>query len=111
VAFVDVDKLKAINDSQGHAAGDRTLREVAHALRSSLRVYDLVIRYGGDEFVCAISGLTMPAAMNRLARVNVELGRGVHQRSVTVGLAQLQQDDSVDSLVARADTALYESRL
>ena len=111
VAFVDVDKLKAINDSQGHAAGDRTLREVAHALRSSLRVYDLVIRYGGDEFVCAISGLTMAAAKKRLARVNVELGRGVHHRSVTVGLAQLQQqDDSVDSLVARADTALYEAR-
>jgi diguanylate cyclase (GGDEF)-like protein len=110
VAFVDVDKLKDINDSEGHAAGDRTIRAVADALRSSLRSYDLVIRYGGDEFVCAMSGLDLAAAGERMAQVNVVL-EGVGRRSVSVGLAQLGQDDSLDSLVARADTALYASRV
>jgi diguanylate cyclase (GGDEF)-like protein len=111
VAFVDVDKLKDINDSEGHAEGDRTIRAVADALRSSLRSYDLVIRYGGDEFVCAMSGLTLAAAEERLTQVNVVLAEGVGRRSVSVGLAQLRQADSLDSLVARADTALYASRV
>jgi diguanylate cyclase (GGDEF)-like protein len=110
VAFVDIDKLKAINDLEGHAAGDRTIREVADALRSSLRSYDFVIRYGGDEFVCAMPGVTLAAAKERLAQVNVVLGQGVDRRSVSVGLAQLQQEDSLESLVARADSALYASR-
>jgi diguanylate cyclase (GGDEF)-like protein len=110
VAFVDVDGLKSINDVEGHAAGDRALQQVADALRSSLRSYDLVIRYGGDEFVCAMSGLTLADAEPRLAQVNVGLGQGPHHRSVSVGLAQLQHDDSLDSLVARADTALYVAR-
>jgi diguanylate cyclase (GGDEF)-like protein len=111
VAFVDVDKLKDINDAEGHAAGDRAIRAVAEALRSSLRSYDLVVRYGGDEFVCAMSGLSLAAAAERLAQVNVVLDGEVGRRSVSVGLAQLERDDSLDSLVARADTALYASRV
>src|SRR5438128_10283073 len=51
VALVDLDEFKPINDTQGHAAGDRALRAFAHALRTGLRSYDLVCRFGGDEFV------------------------------------------------------------
>src|SRR4051794_12494598 len=54
VAFVDVDQLKRINDERGHAAGDEALRAVGNALRTALRSYDIVMRYGGDEFVCAL---------------------------------------------------------
>jgi diguanylate cyclase (GGDEF)-like protein len=109
VAFVDIDKLKSINDLEGHAAGDRTIRQVADALRSSLRSYDLLIRYGGDEFVCAMPGVALAAASERLAQVGAVLA-GTGHRSVSFGLAQLQQGDSLDSLVARADAALYASR-
>jgi diguanylate cyclase (GGDEF)-like protein len=111
LAFVDVDRLKAINDSLGHAAGDRMLIEVANTLRAKLRAYDLILRYGGDEFVCAISGLNIVDARKRLALVNAALAEAPAHGSVTVGLAELRPDDSADDLVARADAALYRERL
>ena len=76
LAFIDIDGLKAVNDSSGHAAGDRLLLEVADALRARTRSHDLLIRYGGDEFVCAISGLTADEAAVRFAGVERQLGHG-----------------------------------
>ena len=54
VAYVDVNGLKAVNDTRGHAAGDALLARVVAALRSNLRPYELVVRVGGDEFICAL---------------------------------------------------------
>jgi diguanylate cyclase (GGDEF)-like protein len=110
VAFVDVDHLKAINDSRGHAAGDRMLLEVADACRANLRSGDLIIRYGGDEFVCAISGLDLAGATKRLAPIKEAVTKASEHGSVTVGLAELQPGDSRETLVARADAALYRER-
>ncbi|MCA1656382.1 MAG: GGDEF domain-containing protein [Actinobacteria bacterium] len=110
LAFVDVDGLKAVNDSGGHAAGDRILRAVADALRANLRAHDLVIRYGGDEFVCAVSGLRAADAVARLELVNVALATFAPHVSVTVGVAELADGDAAADLVARADAALYEQR-
>lgn len=111
LAFVDVDGLKAVNDSRGHAAGDRLLVEVADALRARTRSHDLLIRYGGDEFVCAISGLTHGEAATRFAEVNASLATGPEQGSVTVGLAEMRLGDSPSGLVARADADLYRKRV
>ena len=110
VAFIDVDHLKALNDARGHAAGDRLLREVANGLRAQLRAHDLVIRYGGDEFVCALSGLTLADAGSRMKRVNDALSLGGEGGSITAGLAALRPGESPQSLVARADADLYERR-
>ena len=110
IAFVDVDHLKAINDSCGHAAGDLMLRRVATTLRASLRPYDVVIRYGGDEFVCALPGLDLEAAQARLETVNRALADAVEPGSVTIGLAELRPGESVNHLVARADAALLRER-
>jgi len=110
VAFVDVDHLKGINDSRGHAAGDRMLLEVADTLRAKMRSYDLVIRYGGDEFVCAMAGLDIADAANRVAEVDAALAGSSGHGSVTVGLAELRPDDSLDVLIARADADLYRQR-
>jgi len=110
LAFVDVDHLKAINDSHGHAGGDRTLVEVAKTIRAKLRSYDLIVRYGGDEFVCAISGLPMADVAKRLSLVNAVLAEAPEKASVSVGLAELESEDSPEDLVARADTALYRVR-
>lgn len=110
LAFVDVDGLKAINDSLGHAAGDRLLLQVAGELRAKLRSYDLVIRYGGDEFLWVLSGQTIDEATKRLALVSVAVADGSEHGSMTVGLAELGRDESADDLVARADAELYRER-
>lgn len=68
------------------------------------------MRYGGDEFICGLSGLDMPEATRRLAAVNVALAGGPEQTSVSIGLAELQADDTLETLVDRADAALYQQR-
>lgn len=73
VAYIDVDNLKSVNDSAGHGAGDDLLRATAEAIRAGLRSYDLIVRYGGDEFVCAIPGLNMRDAAARLSKANLTL--------------------------------------
>ena len=110
LAFIDVDHLKLLNDSRGHAAGDRMLLEVAHAFRAKLRAHDLFIRYGGDEFVCAISGLSLEETTMRLTEVQAALAQAPERGSVTVGLAELLPGESAEALVARADAALYRER-
>jgi diguanylate cyclase (GGDEF)-like protein len=108
VAFVDVDGLKVTNDTQGHAAGDRLLGRVVDAIRSHLRGYDLIVRYGGDEFVCALVDVSIESAAERFLRVNEELGS--ERASISVGLAELSERDSLDDLIARADAALRRQR-
>ena len=110
LAFVDVDRLKGINDTFGHAAGDQMLLEVANTLRAKLRNYDLIFRYGRDEFVCGLAGLNQTEAGLRMSLVNLDLADAPGQGSVTVGVAELRADDSMESLVARADAALYLER-
>lgn len=110
LAFVDVDNLKAVNDTAGHPAGDQRLKDVAQALVSALRPYDLVLRYGGDEFVCAVSGLAQEELAHRLAGASATLGEVPRQASVTVGFAAWEPGDDAESLIARADAALYEKR-
>jgi len=110
LAFVDVDGLKEVNDSRGHAAGDRILLEVAKTLSATLRSYDLIIRYGGDEFVCAISRLDMADATKRFALVNATLAEAPEPGSITIGLTELQPHDSPEDLLARADAELYRER-
>jgi len=111
LAFLDVDQLKAVNDSQGHAAGDRVLVEVSETVKSQARPYDLIIRYGGDEFLCAFSGLQTTDVTSRLALVNASLAAAPGHASITAGIATLRRNDTADDLIARADAALYRSRL
>ena len=110
LAFVDVDGLKAINDDHGHAAGDQLLRDVAAALLNGLRSYDLVVRYGGDEFVCALPGTNLDGAKRRFAEVATMLAEKNPRASVSTGLAELAEPDSLEELTARADAALSAGR-
>lgn len=118
--FLDVDHFKVINDSLGHAFGDRLLQAVANRLRSVVRPEDTVARFGGDEFVVLCEGLTGGEAASDVARrigdsllepVVVD-GSPVHV-SVSIGIAnELCIADTVDpgTLIRDADTAMYRAK-
>ena len=110
VAFVDVDGLKAVNDAEGHAAGDELLCHVAKAISAKLRSYDVVARLGGDEFVCSLSGQDIDTAVERFGVISAHLADVAPGTTFTVGFAQRQAGDSVDDLIHRADTAMMDVR-
>jgi diguanylate cyclase (GGDEF)-like protein len=108
VAFVGLDDLKGINDSQGHAAGDDALRTVVSAIRSKLRSFDPVLRYGGDEFVAGMCEVNESDARQRFEAIRESLvAVGI---KVSLGTAALEPGDTVDTLIARADAALLQGR-
>jgi diguanylate cyclase (GGDEF)-like protein len=109
VAFVDVDDLKGINDRLGHAAGDEALMSVVKATRQHLRSFDPIVRYGGDEFVAGIGGADIDEVGRRFGVIQSTL-RQAADIGISVGLAELRDDDTVDALMARADEALYSRR-
>lgn len=110
LAFVDVDGLKATNDQDGHAAGDARLRDVVHAMRSKIRSYEPIVRYGGDEFVCSIAGVDLEAAKARFAEIKLTLESRDQPGSMSVGFAVLRPQETLTDLIERADAALIEAR-
>jgi len=111
IAFLDVDRFKSLNDALGHAFGDRVLRDVAEVLRSSIRPMDLVGRYGGDEFVIGLVEASEAAARpvaERIRRRMVTLAE--IDVTLSIGLASLRAGDNLDSLISRADAAMYRAK-
>jgi diguanylate cyclase (GGDEF)-like protein len=106
VAYLDVVGLKAVNDSQGHGAGDALLRRVVGGIRSHMRSYDLIVRLGGDEFLCAMSGATRNDARTRFRAIQVALASGPDPCEIRVGFAALSPQDSAGELIERADAEL-----
>lgn len=117
LAFVDVNDLKAVNDGGGHDKGDAYLASVAAALDDALRSSDDVLgRFGGDEFVVALSGASADELSRRLEEARHRLRTQSNSRrcpfsmSISVGVAESQPGDDAASLVARADEAMYEDK-
>jgi diguanylate cyclase (GGDEF)-like protein len=110
VVFVDVDDLKSVNDERGHRAGDQLLRSVAGGLASHMRSYDLVVRLGGDEFLCVLPDVTPTEARRRFDELVSQLRDGPALRSVSFGLSELRDGDSLQELIDRADRDLRADR-
>ncbi len=118
LAIIDLDHFKMINDRCGHAAGDHVLREVARSSVAVLRAGDVLGRWGGEEFLLVMPGTTIDAALVVLERLRAALlaielpasGAGLHV-SMSAGLATFDaHTKTLDELIARADTALYEAK-
>jgi diguanylate cyclase (GGDEF)-like protein len=110
LAYVDVDGLKAINDREGHSAGDALLVAVVSTMRAKLRSFDPVVRYGGDEFVCAMSGSDRVDVTERFVEVAESLAREHDEAAISVGVAELRPGDTLSDLVTRGDAALYKAK-
>ncbi len=114
VLMLDLDHFKAINDTHGHAVGDAVLRAFGRRLQSQLRRSDLCARYGGEEFVVLLAGTPFEPAEEVGERLRASVSAaplvpGV-TATVSVGTASYRADDDMTSLLARADTALYEAK-
>ncbi len=88
VVFVDVDGLKRINDEHGHLAGDELLGLISEIIRAHLRPYDLVVRYGGDEFVCAMPDVGAVEARTRFDKIAEVLRMLDPEHSISFGVAE-----------------------
>jgi diguanylate cyclase (GGDEF)-like protein len=116
VMIADIDHFKAVNDSFGHAAGDRVLHAVARALELTLREYDLCARWGGEEFLLLFPACEMESAAavaERLRRSVLEApgaGDGVPAPSISIGYTLHRPGESVDATLQRADEGLYKAK-
>jgi diguanylate cyclase (GGDEF)-like protein len=104
LAIVDLDDFKQVNEEQGHQAGDAVLRRVGRALRESVRTYDVVARYGGDEFAVIAIDADERTAVEVAERALDALRRSAV--AATAGVAESRPDESPTMLIARADAAL-----
>ncbi|MET0614284.1 MAG: GGDEF domain-containing protein [Thermoleophilaceae bacterium] len=114
LAIVDLDDFKQVNEEHGHQVGDEVLRAVGRALRDSVRVYDTVARYGGDEFAVIAIDADEDAAAEVMTRALVAIGEALGELGVgsraTAGVAQWDSGESPTMLIARADRSLLEGK-
>lgn len=116
VAIFDIDHFKRINDTHGHAMGDRVIHRVAQRAKGALRDEDMLGRIGGEEFVCILQRASAQAAEIVAERVRkaVEVGMaaedGLPEATISVGLAIYDGEPDVEELLHRADQALYVAK-
>ncbi|UPQ89183.1 GGDEF domain-containing protein [Vibrio sinaloensis] len=110
LALIDIDHFKAINDKYGHNAGDRVLREVGYLLKQSLRENDVLIRYGGEEFLLLFNSKSTYAAHQVLDRLrdNIVNRQTSIRTSVSIGFTRINR--SLDNSIVRADELLYSAK-
>lgn len=115
-ALLDIDHFKSINDTYGHHVGDEVLKGIAQLYHQSMREHDKIGRYGGEEFVLVFPHTHVSAAklvLDRLRQTTeIQVFESMLERQVTVsiGLAELSESESVDDLLKRADEVLYEAK-
>jgi diguanylate cyclase (GGDEF)-like protein len=107
VAVLDLDHFKRVNDGGGHEAGDRMLRLVATAWRTSLRPFDTLARWGGDEFGVLMTGCDHTQAVALVERLRTTMPEG---QTFSAGIATWDGAEDADCMLLRADEALYRSK-
>lgn len=119
VALVDIDRFKVINDTLGHRVGDAVLTGVTRAMQRGLRRYDVLGRWGGDEFAILLRSANVAQAATAIARVSSELrsadlglSQPELQPTLSIGIVSVKEDDlaDLDSVIELADVRLYAAK-
>jgi diguanylate cyclase (GGDEF)-like protein len=114
--MLDVDHLKALNDRAGHSAGDAILSLVGRAATDVVRAYDLVARFGGDEFVVLIHDSTEESAHRTAERIQQRFRRSLAERpelggtTISVGTATWEPGRTTSDLLSQADQEMYVAK-
>ena len=116
VVLMDVDDFKICNDTYGHYAGDMALKTVANAIQSCIRKSDLLIRYGGDEFLLVLSGIPSDILQAKLEQIRAAAqmasvpGYSHFRISLSIGGTIQSLADPMDNIVRRADRLMYQAK-
>lgn len=120
VLLIDLDNMKAINDSLGHAAGDEALKAFVNRVTTGLRINDYLARIGGDEFAVLLPDTNLDAAVTLAERLRLQAGKAKEKvgseakaspvAGFSIGVSSLRPNESFDSLLKRADAALYRAK-
>lgn len=115
--FLDIDNFKSINDKLGHHTGDEVLLRCAEILRQNVRKTDLLARWGGEEFIIAFIDTKINDAYNISQKIREAIEKDSSLKDITsysvtasFGLTACSEEDSVDSIISRADNAMYEAK-
>lgn len=115
--LLDIDNFKRLNDTYGHDAGDEALLHLAQICRDTLRPQDSVARYGGEEFVIVLPGAKLSEAKQVLLRLQRELTKRIFMRdkeklliTFSAGVTDMREGDSEESMIKRADEAMYMAK-
>jgi two-component system, cell cycle response regulator len=117
VLLMDIDSFKAINDTYGHDAGDEILRVAAERMRTTVRGYDFVGRYGGDEFIVVLPGCLLKTATAVAERMRAAIAdapfrvQGIERSaSISIGVVEFQPAHTSGTLITEADKSLYQAK-
>jgi len=117
IVMADIDHFKSVNDTYGHLAGDGVLKEVAKRIKNSLRGFDVVGRYGGEEFLLILHRAQLDTARvvaerirSRIAATPIDLPDALLDVTISMGVAMANSDELANTLIARADKALYSAK-
>ena len=114
LAVIDIDFFKKINDTYGHLFGDKILYELAQNLQKTIRKYDVLARFGGEEFFVLLPGAskrTAKIAANRIrAGVLKDSFLKKYKLTVSIGVTEYSSKDTIKKMIKRADKALYEAK-
>jgi len=117
IVLGDLDRFKKVNDTYGHEAGDLVLQETARRLQAAIRAQDIVCRWGGEELLILLPE-TGPEGAGQVAEkiraamddAPVQTGNEVIHQTISLGVSSFRPDDTVTTLISRADEALYEAK-
>ncbi|ABV84583.1 Regulatory components of sensory transduction system [Rickettsia massiliae MTU5] len=115
----DIDNFKHVNDTYGHQAGDKVLTIVSRILKNTLRVTDLIARFGGEEFTILLTDIDISKAIETAERVRVKIEyMDFHiedqieplKNTISIGVTKYKKEESIESFIERADKAMYEAK-